>query len=164
MIEPKFVSKEELERRKHYVENSRNTMRDLRKERLEKVKNGEGVSELDDRINYLVSDIATSMRLIEKDEKDLKKWEKWAIRKEYQQRSMPTADRESMAWTEEEIKQCEDIEYDNDDILKYALKLHRTFYSMEHIARTVEAFRKNYNMDDVHYSTKMTEYLSKQLI
>lgn len=162
MVEPKFVSKEEIERRKQYVENSRNIMRELRKERLEKVKNGENVSELDDRINYLVSDIATSTRLIEKDEKDLKKWEKWVIRKEYQTRSLSTADKEGQTWSDEDIKECEDIEYDNDDILKYAIRLHRTFYSMEHIARTVDAYRKNNNMDDRHFSTKMAEFLKEK--
>ena len=77
MIEPKFVSKDELTRREGYIQKSRDAMKELRAQRLVLAKEGKSTKEIDDKIDFYIDDIQTATKILDKDTKDFNAYNRW---------------------------------------------------------------------------------------
>jgi len=161
MVEPRFVSKEELIRRQGLIDKDRLEIKSLRTQRLALALKGEKTKEIDDKINFYISDMMTAEKSLKSDMKAFSEYEQWQYQKELQASTLP-AERENKAWTDEELIKASECPYNNDDMVTLAKELQRTFYGVEHVVRAVEVFNGKMNSGEDSISIKMLDYLRKQ--
>ncbi len=165
MNEPKFVTKEELDKRKEIIDKDKLTLESIREQRnklksrlanvnsdllilhSDKLKKEKGdldieLKEVEDKMNYYISDIAESEKILKKDKKDYNEYNKWKHQQELQILTLPTADRQNEVWTEDELIELCDCSNDDNEMAATAIKLHRTYYGIEHFIRAKEYFIK----------------------
>ena len=135
MIEPKFVSKDELTRREGYIQKSRDAMKELRAQRLVLAKEGKSTKEIDDKIDFYIDDIQTATKILLKDTKDFNAYNRWEKQKELQARTLPTATRDAMPYEDYEIELAREYSHEDEDMVELALKLNRTYYGIEMLLR-----------------------------
>jgi len=88
------------------------------------------LKEIDDKVNFIVW-IFRGQKEFKQDTKDFNSWDRFK-EKELQARTLPTADRDQLPYTNEERTELIEYDYHDDEgMVEIALKLHRTYYGVE---------------------------------